>query len=326
MNHRTTPLRLACLCTGLAFPATALYAQEFPAKALRIVVPFAAGASTDILARAVAQRYTEAFGQPAIVENRLGAGGTVGSVHVAKSPPDGYTLLMATTSTHAIAPHALKSVPYDPAKDFAAVSLVTWVPTALLVHPSLPVRSVKELIALARARPGQLQYSSSGTGTLLHLCGAVFASMAGIDMLHIPYKGAAPALTDLAGGQVQLMFSTIASSSPFVQSGRLRALALAEPRRSAAMPDLPTIAEAGLPGYAMSNWIGLVAPARTPKDVVAKLSGEAMRFARIPENRDKFRVIGAELEGNSAEAFGAFIAAEQPRYAKILRDAGIRPE
>jgi tripartite-type tricarboxylate transporter receptor subunit TctC len=316
-------MAIAALCAAAAGPAAA---QDYPARPIRIIVPFPAGASTDTLARAVAQRFTEQWGQPAVVDNRSGASGTIGAAAVARAAPDGYQLLMATTSTHSITPNAMKAVPYDPVKDFAAISLVAWVPNVLVVHPSLPARSVKEFIALARSRPAELLFSSSGSGSFLHLCGEVFRSMAKVDLVHVPYKGAAPALTDLVSGQIHLMFNTVASARPFVQAGRLRPLGVTTPQRSRALPDVPTIAEAALPGYSMSNWVGLLAPAGTSRDVVAKIGTEVGRFARAADNSDRFRALGADLDGGTPEAFAAMIAAEQGKYARIIRDAGVRPE
>lgn len=325
---RLRALALVCSVLSMASGAASQrsMAQDYPVKPIRIVVPFTAGASTDIVARTLAQRLTEVWKQPAVVDNRLGAAGTIGSGYVAKSPPDGYTLLMATTSTHGISPHLIRNISYDPVKDFAPVSLIVWAPNVLVVHPSLPVKSVKELIAFAKARPGQLLFSSSGSGGSIHLAGELFKSMAKLDMVHVPYKGATPALVDLAAGRVHLMFNTVASALPFVKDGRLRPLGLTTPQRSSVLPQVPTIAEAALPGYEMVGYIGLLAPAQTPKDIVAKLHAEVVKLLATPQAKERFSSLGVDPAGSTPQAFADVLTRELPKYAKIIRDAGMTPE
>ena len=257
-------------------------AAREPAKPVRPYGPFPAGGTTDILARAVAQKLTEAWGQQVIVDNRPGAGGNIGSELVAKSTPDGYTLLMGTVGTHAINPSLYARMPYDHVKDFTPVILVAGVPNVLVVNPSLPVHSVQELIAYAKANPGKLNFASSGNGTSIHLAGELFKTMTGVQMTHIPYKGSAPALADLLGGQVQLMFDNLPSSLPFIKAGRLRSLAVTSGTRAAALPDLPTLAESGLAGFEASAWFGVLAPAGTPHDIVAKPHGSIASWLPSP--------------------------------------------
>lgn len=301
-------------------------AQDYPNKPIRIVVPFSAGGGVDTLARMFAQRLTEAWGQPALVENRLGAAGTIASRFVSKSPPDGYTLLMATTSTHGISPHLYKELPYDAVRDFAPVSLMVWAPNVLVVHPSLPVKSVKELIAFAKARPGRLLFSSSGSGSSIHLAGELFKSLAHVDMLHVPYKGASPALVDLVAGQTHLMFATAATVLPFFTQKRLIPLGVTTPKRTVVLPEVPAIAEAGLPGYEMSGWIGLLAPAQTPKDVVSRLNAEIASLLRTPEAKQRVIALGWEPVGSGPQLMADVIVRELPKYARIIKDAKMSPE
>ncbi len=323
-----TKHHLTALLAGLSFQlaGAVVWAQEYPAKVIRIIVPFAPGASTDTLARAVAQRLTEAWSQQVIVENRPGAAGMTATAMVAKSPPDGYTLQMATTSTHNITPHVYKSVPYDALKDFAPISLVAWVPNVLTVHPSLPVKTVREFIVFSKARPGQLLFSSSGTGTTLHLAGELFKSMAKVDIVHVPYKGAAPALIDLVGGQVQCAFTTVSASLPFIKENRLRPLGVTTLKRSALFPELPTIAEAALPGYEMPNWVGLVAPAQTPSAVVQKLNAEIGKWMSLPETKQRMIALGADGDGGPSAGFADTIAKGYVSLGKVIKAAGVQSE
>lgn len=321
-------VKRACLLfvasIGCVVPA---FGQEFPTKPVRIIVPFSPGASTDILARTVGQRLTEAWGQQVIVENRAaGAGGTVGSASVAKAPADGYTLLMANNSTHNVAPHLYKKMPYDAIRDFAPVSLVARVPQMLAIHPSLPVRDVRSLVAFARSRPGQLSYSSSGTGTSLHLAGELFKSMAKIDMLHVPYKGASIAMVDLAGGQVQLSFAAVATTLPFIKQGRVYPLAVTTLKRFSLLPEVPTIAEAALPGYEMLNWVGLVAPAQTPQEIISKLNAEISKWALQRESQQKMAALGFDIEAGSPANFADLLARGYAVTGNIVRTVGIQPE
>ena len=248
-------------------------------------MPFPAGGTTDVLARAVAQKLTESLGQPTVVDNRPGAGGNIGAELVAKSPPDGYTLLMGTVGTHAINPSLYPQMPYDHVKDFVPVILVAGVPNVLVINPSLPVNSVQELIAYAKANPGKLNFASSGNGTSIHLSGELFKTMAGVQMTHVPYKGSAPALQDLVGGQVQLMFDNLPSSLALIKAGKLKALAVTSLTRAAALPDVPTVAESGLPGFEASSWFGLLAPAGTPQPIVVTLNARCREVAGYPRGQ-----------------------------------------
>jgi tripartite-type tricarboxylate transporter receptor subunit TctC len=301
-------------------PATAQAA--FPSKPVRLVVPFPPGGTTDILARAVAQKLSDAWGQQVIVDNRPGAGGNIGSELVAKAAPDGYTLLMGTVGTHAINPSLYSKMPYDNVKDFVPVILVAGVPNVLVVNPSLPVNSVQELIAYGKANPGKLNFASSGNGTSIHLSGELFRTMTGVQMTHVPYKGSAPALTDLVGGQVQLMFDNLPSSLPFIKAGKLRALAVTSTARSVTLPDLPTLAESGLPGFEASSWFGILAPARTPGDIVAKINGAVAAWLASPEAKEKLAGQGAIAAGGPPDAFAAHIAAETSKWAKVVKASG----
>jgi len=314
---------LAIVATAIAAPLTfAQGAANYPAKPVRLVVPFPAGGTTDILARAVAQRLSEAWGQQVIVDNRPGAGGNIGSDLVAKAKPDGYTLLMGTVGTHAINPSLYRNMPYDHVKDFAPVILVAGVPNVLVVNPSLPVHSVPELIAYAKANPGKLNFASSGNGTSIHLSGELFKAMTGVEMTHVPYKGSAPALTDLIGGQVQLMFDNLPSSLPFIKAGKLRALAVTSGARAAALPDLPTLAESGLPGFEASSWFGVLAPAGTSRDIVAKLNGAIAGWLASPEAKEKLLAQGAIAAGGTPEDFARHIGAETSKWAKVVKASG----
>ena len=281
-----SPLRRPC--AALAAFATLAHAQTpYPTKPIRIVVPFPAGGTTDILARAVAQRLTETLGQPVVVDNRPGAGGNIGAELVAKAAPDGYTLLMGTVGTHAINASLYAKMPYDHVRDFAPVILVAGVPNVLVINPALPVNSVQELIAYGKANPGKLNFASSGNGTSIHLSAELFKTMTGVQMAHVPYKGSAPALVDLMGGQVQLMFDNLPSALPQIKAGKLKALAVTSAQRSSALPDVPTVIESGLPGFEASSWFGLLAPAGTPKDIIAKLNGEVAKWLATPGSQGK---------------------------------------
>jgi tripartite-type tricarboxylate transporter receptor subunit TctC len=299
-------------------------AGAFPNKPMRIVVPFPAGGTTDILARAVAQQLTQAWGQQVIVDNRPGAGGNIGSELVAKSAPDGYTLLMGTVGTHAINPSLYAKMPYDHVRDFAPVILVAGVPNVLVVHPSVPANNVAELIAWGKANPGKLNFASSGSGTSIHLAGELFRVQTGIQMTHVPYKGSAPAIQDLLGGQVQLMFDNLPSALPQIKAGKLRALGVTSATRAAALPDVPTIAESGLPGFEASSWFGLLAPAGTPRDVVVKLDAEVAKWLASQDARDKLLAQGAIAAGGTPEDFSAHIAAETAKWAKVVKESGAK--
>ena len=311
-------LALALACTGAI-------AQSYPTRPIRLVVPYPPGGPLDIMARAIGQKLTEAWNQPVVVDNRAGAGGNIGADLVAKSPPDGYTLLMGAVATHAINPSLYSKMPYDPVKDFAPVALVAQVPNILVVNPAVPAKTVRELIELARAKPGYLNFASGSTGSTGHLAGELFNTMAGVKMVHIPYKGAAPATADLLAGQVQLMFDNLASALPNVKAGKLRALAVTTLARSPAMPDLPTIAESGLPGFDLTTWFGLMVPAGTPPEIVAKLNAEVVRALNANDMRERLEKMGAEPPANNTpEHFAAFIRAEAAKYARVVKDSGAK--
>jgi len=313
-------LFLASLAAG------ALWAQSYPARPIRFVVPFAPGGPTDILARAVGQKLTEAFGQTIVIENRGGAGGNIGAELVARSLADGYTMLMGATSTHAINPALYHKLGFDPIKDFAPVSLVANTPSLLAVHPALPVRTIKDLIALAKARPGQLSYASAGNGSSNHLAGVLLSMMAGIDMVHVPYKGSGPALVDVISGQVPMMFNNTASVMPHVTAGKLRAVALASLERSALLPAIPTVAESGLPGFEVRSWHGVFVPAGTPRDVVNRLSTEIVRAVRAADVKTRLNAQGVELVGSSPDEFAEFVKKELVKWAKVVRQSGARAD
>ena len=301
-------------------------AQHYPAKSIRFVSPFAPGGSTDGLARVIGQKLTEEWGQPVVVENRPGAGGTVGANLVARAPPDGYTILLTSVSAQAIGPAMRRKLPYHPVTDFAAISQVASGYNVLVVHPSLPVRSVKELLALSRSRPGQLAYGSGGIGTTTHIAGELFKSLGKVDMVHVAYKGGGPLAIAILSGEVPVSFGSIATVLPQLRAGKLRGLAVTGSSRASAIPDLPTIAEAGLPGYAMNSWYGVLAPASTPRDIVEKLSTEIVRIVRLPDVRERLVSEGQEPAGTTAEAFAAYLRAEVEKWARVVKAAGIPVE
>jgi tripartite-type tricarboxylate transporter receptor subunit TctC len=306
--------------------AAAAQAQPYPSKAIRYVVPFPAGGPLDIVARALGQELNKSWNQPIIIDNRPGAGGNIGADFVAKAGADGYTILMGAVSTHAINVALYSKLPYDPVRDFAPVTLITSVPNVLVVHPSVPVHNVKELIALAKARPGQLSFASGSTGSAGHLSGELFNSMAGVDMTHIPYKGAAPAVVDLMAGHVALMFDNLASALPNIKTSRVRALAVTTLQRSPLLAQVPTISEAGLAGFDISTWFGIFAPAGTPREVVAKLNAETVRILHTAAMRERLALLGAEPVGNKPDEFAAFVKAEIPKYAKIVKASGAKAD
>jgi tripartite-type tricarboxylate transporter receptor subunit TctC len=308
----------------LAACAAAASAQSFPSKPIRIVVPFPPGGTTDVLARAAAQKLSDTLGQPAVVDNRPGAGGNIGAELVAKSPPDGYTLLMGTVGTHAINPALYPKMPYDHIRDFAPVILVAGVPNVLVINPSLPVNSVQELVAYARANPGKLNFASSGSGTSIHLSGELFKTAAGLSMTHVPYKGSAPALMDLIGGQVQLMFDNLPSALPQIKAGKLKALAVTSRERAPALPNVPTIAESGFPGFEASSWFGLLAPAGTPQPVIATINGEVAKWLASPDAKEKLLAQGANAAGGTPEDFAKHIAAETAKWQKVVKESGAK--
>jgi tripartite-type tricarboxylate transporter receptor subunit TctC len=313
--------------TGVAFLATVFtvqiaQAQSWPNKPIRLVVPFSAGGNTDIVARLFAQELSKTLGQPVVVENKPGASGNIGADAVAKSAPDGYTLVMGTVGTHAINASLYKKMPYDAIKDFAPVTLLASVPNVLVVPVSLPVKSVKELVAYGKANPGKLSFASSGVGTSIHLSGEMFRTTTGIDMTHIAYKGSAPAVTDLIAAQVQLMFDNLPTSLQYVKAGKLRALAVTTAKRIEALPDVPTMIESGFPGFETGSWFGVFAPAATPKDIIARLNTELLKIAQTPEMQQKLLQSGAEPAVKGSEEFAAYVRSETTKWAKVVKDSG----
>ncbi len=301
-------------------------AQSYPARPVRIVVPFPPSGGTDIIARIFAPKFAEALGQPVVIDNRAGANGNVGTEIVARAAADGYSLLLNGGGTLAISPSLYATLPYDPVRDFAPISLVVVQAHVLAIHPSVPAKSVKELIALAQAQPGKLNFASSGIGSLAHLAGEIFAAMARVNMVHVPYKGAAPALVDLLAGQVHIVFGSSPSVMPYVKSNKLRALGVTSAKRVGALSELPTIAESGLPEYIVTGWYGLLAPAGTPASVIGKLNRDLVSTLSQPAIRQKLIELGLEVETSTPLAFGDLIKTETAKYAKVIRSANIRVE
>ena len=325
--RKFVPLALAAvlaLCHAAASAQAS--AQPFPSRAVKIIVPFPPGGGTDIGTRIIAQKLSEAWGQPVVVENRGGAAGIVGTEAAAKAAPDGYTIMMGNIGTHAINLSLYKKLPYDPVKDFAPISHVAGLPLLVLVHPSVKATSIKELIALAKAQPGRLDYSSSGSGGSMHVAAELFKAMTGTHMVHIPYKGGGPAVADVLGGQIPVTFATVLEALVHVKSGRLRALAVTSARRSLALPDLPTVAGAGVPGYESISWLGLFAPAGTQKDIVNKISADVVRIVNSLEVKERLLAQGAEPIGSTPERLAAALAADIAKYAKVMKASGVQPE
>jgi tripartite-type tricarboxylate transporter receptor subunit TctC len=319
MSKRFAFLLVALLCASSAF------GQAYPSKPIKIVVPYPPGGFNDTLGRTLAAKFTEAWGQPAVVENKPGANTVIGVDYVAKSVPDGYTLLIVAFP-FAVTPSLLRNMPYDTVRDFAPVILAATSPNALVVNPTLPVKSVGELIALAKAKPGSLSYASTGNGSSNHISMELFKSLAGVDIVHIPYKGSGPAVTDLLGGQVHLMFDNAPNVMPQVKAGKLRALGMSGAKRSSIAPDIPTIAESGVPGYEVAVWFGLVAPAGTPRDIVMKLNGEVLKILAMADVRERFQSQGVEPVGSTPEQFGEHIKSQMAKWGKVVRDAGVKAE
>jgi tripartite-type tricarboxylate transporter receptor subunit TctC len=305
----------------LALPLQVL--AQYPQRAIKMMVPFPPAGATDIVGRIVAQKLGERLGQSVVVENRPGAGGSIGSDLVAKSAPDGYTLLMATSSTHSIGP-ALQKLPYDPIKDFAAITHVADVPNVLVVSPKLPVANVKELVAYAKANPGKLNFASSGVGTIVHLNAELFKMVTGTDIVHVPYKGTALAIPDLASGSISMLFDSLASVMPNIKSGNARPLAVNARARVPLLPDIPTLAEAGLPAFDRYTWFGMFAPAGTPPDIVRRLQTEVVAALKAPDLRERFDAVGAEPVGSSSEQFVERIRSDGVRWAEVIRKADVK--
>ena len=320
-------VRVACVCALAAIAGLAPdagHAQAYPTRPIRLVVPFPPGGSLDVVARAIGQKLAEAWGQPVVIDNRPGAGGNIGADLVAKSVPDGYTILEGALSTHAVNASLYRKLPYDPIKDFAPITLVAITPNVLVLNRAFPVNSVPELVAYAKAHPGALSFGSGSNGSAGHLAGELFKSETGIDMVHVPYKGGAPALQALLAGDTQLMFDNLANSMPQLKAGKLKALAVTTAKRSPLAPDLPTLAESGLPGFDIYTWWGLLAPAGTRPEIIAKWNAEVTRILGTSEMKAFFAQEGAEPAPTTPEAFAALIRSEMTKYAKIVKDSGAK--
>ncbi len=307
----------------LAATTAAAQAQLYPNRAVRLVVPFAAGGSTDIIARTVGQKLNELWGQPVVVDNRPGGNTVIGTEAVARAAPDGYSLLV-TPAPFTIVPSLTAKLPYDPARDFEPITLINTTPLVVVVHPGVPAHSVKALIALAKAKPGALNFGSSGSGGSNHLAGELFNAMAGVKMVHIPYKGNAPALTDLVGGHVDVLFNGLTSAMPLIKSGKLRALAVTSISRAGSLPEMPTLDELGLKGFQAVAWNGLTAPARTPKDIIGRINADVLKVIRSPELVERLRAEGSDPVGNSPEQYSAFLRDEIAKWRKVIQFAGVQ--
>ena len=317
---------VAALCAAPMLQSGASMAQAWPSKPIRMMVPFPPGGSTDIVARIVAQKLSERLGQSIVIENRGGGGGTIGTAAVAKSAPDGYSLAVASTSTHVVAPGVYAKLEYDPVKDFAPVGLMAVSPYLLVVNPAVNAKSLKELVALAKQQPGRLNYASAGIGSTTHLAMEMLKAATGTFMLHIPYSGNGPAGTAVVGGQVEILFGSLPALLPHAKSGRVRALAVGTPKRSPSLPDVPTVAESGYPGFDASLWLAIMAPAGTPQPVIDRLNKELVTLIAAPETREALDKAGAEpLSGTPAE-LAAMIRDGIPKYARVIKAAGVKPE
>jgi len=312
---------LAAACVSLC---AAAQAQAWPSKPIRFVIPFPAGGSTDIVGRLIGDKLSQRLGQPLVIDNRGGAGGTTGSDLVAKAAPDGYTMLLGTSSTHAIASSLYSKLPYDSARDFAPVTLLGTATILLVTHPSVPAKSVRELIALAKSKPGELTFASSGNGSVSHLTGEYFDSLAGVKMQHIPYKGDTPMTVDLVAGRVSMAFGTAVAFLPYVQNHKLNALAVTSAKPSPIAPTLPTVADSGLPGFEALQWFGILMPAGTPKEIVTKLQTEIAAILRMPDVHERLQSLGIEVVGSSPDEFAAFMRAETAKWGKIVKDSGAK--
>ena len=298
-------------------------AQQYPARTVRMVVGFPPGGGTDVVARIISAKLTETWGQTFVVDNRGGAAGTIGADIVAKSPPDGHTLIMGHVNSHGIAPNLYKKLPYDPARDFAMVAYVGYVPNVLVVHPSIPAKTVQDLVALAKAKPGSLSYASSGVGSTQHLAGEMLTLAAGIKIVHVPYKGSGPAVVDLLAGHIAMNFDTMPPILSHVRGNKLRALAVTTPKRAPQLASVPTLVESGFKGFEMTNWYGVMAPANTHRDIVTKLNAEINKVVMIPDQKTKLEEVGTQLEPQSPEDFAKFLRAEIAKYAKVVKDAKV---
>jgi len=319
-------IRAGLCALALALICTQGFAQSFPVKPVRMVVPFPPGGTSDATGRLIGQKLTERWKQNVIIDNRVGAGGSIAAEHVARSAPDGYTMLMGSHGTQAINVSLFPKLPYDPVRDFAPITLVLTVPNLFLAHPSLPVRSMKELIAFVKPRPGELNFASSGYGTMPHMAGELFNLMAGVKMVPVLYKGSGPAMIDVLSGQVPLMIEAVLTSLPHVKAGKLRAFAITSAQRNPAVPEIPTVAETVLPGYEAITWVGLVVPAATPRDIIGTLHAEVAKILHSPEMKERLASMGATPGGGSAEQFASFIRSETEKWAKVVKAAGLKAE
>lgn len=317
--HRAVTITLIA-CASLC--AAAAQAQTYPTRAIRFIIPQSAGSATDTVARMIGSRLAEKFGQPVVHENRAGAGGIIGVELTAKAAPDGYTIAIVS-ATHSVNPSLRRNLPYDSITDFAPVTMATAQPYVMLAHPSLPAKNVRELVALARTRPGQINYASSGAGTLGHLGFELLKTSASVNMVHVPYKGIVPAITDIVGGHVSLLYSTVVSGMPQVNAGKLRALAVSSAKRAQVAPGVPTVAESGFPGYDVSGWYGILAPAKTPADIINRLNTEIVAILRSPAAAERLAADGSEAVGNTPEQFAAHIKSEIAKWGKVVKAAGI---
>ena len=314
---------LAGAVAGLVVAAP-VYAQQYPTRTIRLLVGFAPGGGTDVVARVIGAKLTESWGQQVVVDNRAGATGTIAADLVAKAAPDGYTLIMGHVNSHAIAPSVFRKLPYDSQKDFAMIAYVGYVPNVLVVHPSIPATSVKELVALAKARPGQLSFASSGVGSTQHLAGEMFMLSTNTRIVHVPYKGSGQAIVDLLAGHVALNFDTMPPILNNVKEGRLRALAVTTPKRVPQLPNIPTMLEVGMTGFEMTNWYGVMGPANTPRDVVTKLNAEINRIMTLPDAKQRLEEVGTQLDPKSPEQFATFLRSEVQKYARVTKDAHVK--
>jgi tripartite-type tricarboxylate transporter receptor subunit TctC len=324
MNH-IAPLSTCIALLFVIHPAVAQSTQKYPSRPIRLVLPFPPGGSTDIVARVVGQKITESLGQQIVIDNRAGAAGNVAAEHVARSAPDGYTLFQVNVA-NTISASLYPKLSYSLTGDFAPITQLATTAYVVLTHSSVPAKSVRELIAVAKSRPGQLNYASAGSGSATHLSGELLKTMAGVNIVHVPYKGTGPALTAVLSGEVDFYFATVPAAVPFAKSGRLRALGVTSAKRASLMPDVPTIAENGLKGYDTGTWHGVLAPAATPRDIVQLLSGEIIKIMKMPDVREKLIGQGLEPVGDTPEQFGAFIRAEIEKWAKVVKASGTRPE
>ena len=318
------PLALAATLALAVLAPQNVHAQTYPAKPVRLIVPYAPGGATDIIARAAAIELAKTLGQPVVVDNRAGAGGNLGADMVAKSAPDGYTMVMSANSLHGITPFLYTKLSYDPNKDLAPVIVFASFANVLALHPGVKANSVKELIALIKAQPGKLSYASSGSGSTIHMSGEMFKQLLGLDITHIPYKGSGPAVSDLMGGQVQMMFDNIPSAISHIRSGKLRALATTGPKRAAVLPELPTMIESGVPGFESTAWFGLAMPAGTPKEIIARMNADGQKAARAPEFVKRMNDLGYEIVGGTPEQMAAMIQDEIKRWGPIVKASGAK--